>query len=142
MSDPNSADNIEARASQEDPLVMYLIIREDINMSLGKSCAQCAHASQMLLIKYTDAIINNDISILSEQHKIFGQWLQSSFRKVVLKADDKEWAKLKVECQNQMIIVRDAGFTELSPGTETVIGLFPMYKSQAPKVIKRLQISR
>jgi len=67
------------------------------------------------------------------------QWLQTSFRKVVVKADDKEWEKVKACPDIQYVVVRDAGFTEVAAGSETVIGVWPMLKSQAPKAIKRLQ---
>ena len=69
---------------------------------------------------------------------LFDNWIKSAVRKVVLKADEKEWIKLK-ELPDSVLII-DAGFTELNPNTETVIGFWPMYKDQAPKIIKRLQL--
>jgi peptidyl-tRNA hydrolase len=58
-----------------------------------------------------------------------------------LKADEKEWIKLKQEIKDQPhVIVRDAGLTELEPGTETVIGLWPVRKSKRSKTVARLQV--
>jgi peptidyl-tRNA hydrolase len=71
---------------------------------------------------------------------IMFQWLQTSFRKVTVKADDKEWEKVKACPDIRYSVVRDAGFTEVAAGSETVIGVWPMYKSKAPKIIKRLQV--
>lgn len=68
------------------------------------------------------------------------QWLQTSFRKVVLKADEKEWKKLTAHMDLVYVIVRDAGFTEVAAGSQTVMGVWPMLKSQAPKIIKKLQV--
>lgn len=39
-----------------------------------------------------------------------------------------------------MVLVVDAGLTEIPSGSETVIGLWPMRKSQVPKTVKRLQV--
>lgn len=136
----------------KDTLVMYLIVRESLNMSIGKTAAQVAHASQRLQQKYQE--LNSEAesyidpvyhsgwgnipSEIIENINIFDKWMNSAVRKVVLKADEKEWVKLK-ELPNIVLIV-DAGFTELSPNTETVIGFWPMYKAEAPKLIKKLQL--
>lgn len=132
---------------KEDPITMYLVVRESLNMGAGKTAAQCAHASQMLTIKYWE--LNNSASEKlrltksinnNEQQKlqIFIDWLNSYYRKVVLKADDKEWAKLK-QLDNYVLVI-DNGLTEIAPNSETVIGFWPVNKSKAPKIIKRLQV--
>lgn len=150
MEDHDSPEAVQARANQEDPIVMYLVVRESLGMGVGKTAAQCAHASQMLLLHYSrwthewheslnsvpnwDSHTDNDYSWAP----LFTEWLNTSFRKVVLKADDKEWLKLKV-LPNHIVVI-DAGLTEIASGSETVIGFFPMRKSQVPKVIKKLQV--
>lgn len=140
VQDPDSPEAVLNRSSQEDPIVMYFIVKESLNMSIGKTAAQCAHASQMLLLKYFN-LQNKDLTKSEiEQIDIFNDWLNSSFRKVVLRADDKEFEKIKLELKNKTVIVVDAGLTELEPGSETVIGLMPIYKSQVPKCIKKLQV--
>ena len=130
----------------EDPIVMYLVVRESLNMSTGKISAQVGHAVQNLLINYFKIQIfasKKNLDILPEESllkaKITTDWLGHASRKVVLKADDKEWLKLK-EHFKDVIIIKDAGFTEVAPGSETVMCLWPMLKSTAPKEIKRLQV--
>jgi peptidyl-tRNA hydrolase len=161
MKDHESPEAVEARASQEDPIVMYLIVHESLNMGMGKTAAQCAHASQMLTLDYFDKkkeandlhkkIMFEGNPQLLEQYKlrysemnrpisIMGEWLNSSFRKVVLRASDKEWIKLKEEFKDSMVMVVDAGLTEIASGSETVIGLWPVRKSQVSKTVKRLQV--
>jgi PTH2 family peptidyl-tRNA hydrolase len=161
MKDHNSAEAREERASQEDPIVMYLIVHETLGMSMGKTAAQCAHASQMLTLDYfetkdksralqkkiLETTDEDELHVMkalyAEQNRklsVFGEWLQGSFRKVVLRADDKEWAKIQKDYGNHMIMVVDAGLTEIAAGSETVIGLWPMRKSQRPKTIQRLQV--
>lgn len=163
MKEHESPEAAQARASQEDPIVMYLIVHESLGMGVGKTAAQCAHASQMLTLEYFEKqkepkLIQIQINKiretpseeleklraryaeLSRPLSIFGEWMASSFRKVVLSADDKNWAKLKAEFKDSMVMVVDAGLTEIPSGSETVIGLWPMRKSQVPKTIKRLQV--
>jgi len=157
---------IEERASQEDPIVMYLIVHESLGMGTGKSCAQCAHASQMLTMKYFEMKelskrlqreiqpvfqpeppgylfdgLREQYATLARPISIMGEWMNSSFRKVVLRASDKEWEKLKEEEKNNnMVMVVDAGLTEIAAGSETVIGLWPIRKSQRTKTVQRLQV--
>ena len=149
IKDHNSIEAVAARSSQQGPLIMYLVVKESLNMSIGKTAAQCAHAAQMLMLKYfeleSDARNNTPTVyhqlMTKEPLVLFDNWLNSSFRKVVLRANDKEFEKLKKELSpNTTVIVVDAGLTEIAAGTETVIGLFPIHKSQSPKCLKRLQV--
>jgi PTH2 family peptidyl-tRNA hydrolase len=165
MKDHETPEAVEARASQEDPIVMYLIVHESLNMSTGKTAAQCAHASQMLTLEYFELKersktlqkqlapllqpkpegaeadkLKAEYAKLARPIAIFGEWMGSSFRKVVLRASDKEWTKLKEEFKDTMVMVVDAGLTEIAAGSETVIGLWPTRKSQRSKTIQRLQV--
>lgn len=141
MIDHNSPESVIARSNQEDPIVMYLIVRESLEMSVGKTAAQCAHASQMLQLKYNqlEKELYTDKDFLDKIY-IFREWLNSSFRKVVLRSDNGSWEKIKAAFKDQnMIVVIDSGLTEIPSGSETVIGLWPIKKSQRPKLIKKLQ---
>jgi len=150
--EPNPYDTpelIELRKGQGDPLILYLIVRESLGMGVGKIAAQCAHATQMVMLRHLelerDAWENQMSPAHSPSHEaaqklrsVVEEWLRTSFRKVVLKADDKEWAKIK-ETVN-VFVVKDAGLTEVEAGSETVMALWPMRKSEAPKIIQRLQV--
>lgn len=143
----DAPDKVQARKDQEDPWVMYLIVRESLLslMSVGKVAAQVGHAVGMIDVKFRKIYYNiikwgeegHSPDQLIAYHK-FTSWEDASFRKIVLKADDKEWEKLKAE--EECFLVRDAGLTDIPSGSETVIGLWPMKKSQASKLVKRLQI--
>lgn len=118
--------------SEEDPLIMYLVVKESLNMSIGKTAAQCSHAAQMLTLRYFDLesiARNNPAHVYSQLMNegnlgLFSQWLNSSFRKVVLRADDKEFEKIKQELpSDNIVVVTDNGLTEVVPGSETVIGI-------------------
>lgn len=155
----DSADLAQVRAAQEDPWVMYLIVRDDLKMSAGKTAAQAGHAVGMIYEDYISLQKEEKYFLNSLRDKVelapekverweqlkaqlhaFRSWRSESFRKIVLRADLKEWAKLKLCAELECFVVRDAGLTEVAAGSETVIGLRPMKKSQAPKLIKRLQV--
>jgi len=134
--------------------VMYLVVRESLGMHPGKTAAQCAHASQLLLEKQITTAqslpflhkIKDDKAYEAAMvlvHEYTFWRANSDYKKVVLKADDKEWEKLKSSLKEESIehvIVVDRGLTEIPAGSETVIGVWPLEKSKAPKLVKRLQI--
>lgn len=128
-------DAVRARKNQEDPWVLYLIVRESLDMSTGKIAAQVGHAVGMVYEAYIRDL-NNSKS--SDKINDFKSWRSESFRKIALKADDKEWVKVKEQCE--CFVVRDAGFTQVKSGSETVIALFPMRKSNVPKIVRKLQV--
>ena len=136
-------ESVLARKNQEDPWIMYLIVRESLKMSPGKIAAQVGHGVGIIYNHYSHLKDVRSGAIgerwLHLQSKIghFDSWQNQSFRKIVLRASDKEWEKLKrqLEC----FLVADAGLTEVEAGSETVIALWPMLKSSAPPLVKRLQ---
>lgn len=142
----DSPKEVDKRANQEDPIIMYLIVRKSLDMSIGKVAAQCAHASQKLLLlyinyKYDTIPYGGNPPFSKENYDLFNKWLDGSFRKVVLKANENQWKKLKEEFSyRERIIVIDNGLTEIEPGSETVIGLLPMRKSKAPKLVRKLRV--
>lgn len=149
MEDHNSPEAVEARANQEDPIVMYLVVKTSLEMSIGKTVAQGGHAVQMLQLKF-DALKqacdwvavahgSPPAKQISEDVMIFQEWLGTSFRKVVLACKDKDWEKIKEAVPNHVVVV-DAGLTEIAAGSETVLGLWPMRKSERPKAVQRLQV--
>ena len=111
MEDRNSPEAMAARASQPDPIVMYLVVRESLGMGVGKTAAQCAHASQMLQIQFEE-LKSKDLCGWCEgtdkyNIELFNKWLDTSYRKVVLKASEKEWGKLKELMTDTDVLVID-----------------------------------
>jgi peptidyl-tRNA hydrolase len=155
MEDYNSPEKVAERDSQADPIVMYIIVRESLveAMGIGKTGIQIGHAVQMVvsdlsLIKEwieAEYVPPRDLPKLEyflSRHPdliLYEKWLKTSYRKVALKANDREWEKLKIEFKDTLQLVKDSGLTKIPPGSETVIGLPPMLKSQRPKILKRLQ---
>lgn len=120
--------------SDADPLVMYLVARESLNMSPGKLAAQVGHGVQHVLA----AVLLNAPTTFAHVRPRLLQWLAGDYRKVVLRASDAEWGRLKD--LNPAAIVTDDGHTEVNPGTETVLAFWPMRKSERPSLLKRLRV--
>ena len=92
-----------------------IVARTDIGMGKGKLAAQVAHAS---LMAYEDA----DRSMQSE-------WKGQGQKKVVLKASsESELFELADRAEREGLshaVVRDAGHTQLDPGTVSALGIGP-----------------
>lgn len=148
------ADSKALQKGEQNPWVLYLIVNNSLNMGTGKIAAQVGHAVDIIRdeidnlksisIKYqkTDKTILSQAEIdkfevANRKYNNYLLWRQVGRRKVVLTADAKEFEKLKAE---ECFIVHDAGLTQVSAGSETVISLLPMRKNDAPKIIKRLQV--
>lgn len=115
---------------------MYLVVRESLGMSAGKVAAQCSHAAHLLTKRYYYFAGDK----LTWQEAVnYREWERNhDYRKVVVTADDKEWEKLKSLDLHHVVVV-DKGYTEVAPNSETVIGFWPVSKSEVPKPLKRLQ---
>lgn len=144
--EPNPYDRpdlIALRKGQDDPIILYLVVRESLGMGAGKIAAQAGHAVQMFMAGH-HALVDQWAATGGKDPEddrkvqLANEWFNTSYRKVVLKADDKEWEKIKE--QLWCFVVKDAGLTEVDAGSETVLALWPMRKSEAPKIVKRLQV--
>jgi len=101
-----------------------LIVRSDIKMSCGKSCAQVAHAA-ILAYERADSAARKS-------------WTSEGQKKVVLKVKgDRALFELKTIAENAGVpaaLVQDAGLTEIPPGTITALGLGPAKNETLDKI--------
>ena len=92
-----------------------IVARTDIGMGTGKLAAQVAHAS---LSAYEDA-----------DERTRTAWKGSGQKKVVLKAaGESQLFELADRAEREGLphaVVRDAGHTQLEPGTVTCLGVGP-----------------
>lgn len=150
----NNPASVKARKEQEDPWCMYLVVRDSLGMSVGKTAAQVGHAVGILygqfykLDKHIQKLMSRTtirVPLTEDERKElilydeFYSWQNNSFRKIVLKAKDSQWDRLK-NLESAAYVVRDAGLTEIEPGSETVIGFWPMRKSQRANLLRKLQV--
>ncbi len=110
-----------------------IIVRTDLKMSKGKTCAQVAHASLEAC----------EIS-RKKFKKIYEKWKTSGAKKIVLKVDSEEeilelYEKAK-EKDLPCYLVKDAGLTELEPGTITALGIGPYISSEIDKITGDLKL--
>ncbi|MGW5847749.1 peptidyl-tRNA hydrolase [Streptomyces sp. NPDC055254] len=106
LDDPEPADAAAAG-------VPVLWLNPDLDMSAGKAMAQAGHAAQLAWWELTDAERT--------------AWQQDGFRLAVRTAPRERWAELG---GSGLPVVRDAGFTEIAPGSCTVVADHPALRAR------------
>lgn len=99
------------------PDVPVLWLNPSAGMSAGKSAAQVGHATMILA-----ALLRGD-----GRHEELARWAAQDFRCSVRTPDEQGWHRLggsadpeRAWREHGLATVRDAGFTEVDPGTVTV----------------------
>ena len=114
---------------------MVIVVRIDIPMGRGKIGAQCAHAALECYRKST--------SIGSNQ-RVCNSWLLFGQPKVVLKiSSEKELLSLAQKSRDSGLvtaIIRDAGRTQLEPGTISVLGIGPAPANVVDQITSSLKL--
>jgi peptidyl-tRNA hydrolase len=132
-------------------IVQYVLVNKDVKMSKGKIAAQVSHGSLLAILgvmtRY-DLIVQAACPRWDFEYSFMGQdidendfggfaikWLESSFKKIVLKAEETLLRQLKNDYPDTgwYEYVEDAGHT-------TVVAFWPMPKSFAPDFIKDLDL--
>ncbi|MEW2562067.1 peptidyl-tRNA hydrolase [Streptomyces griseorubiginosus] len=91
-----------------DPAAPVLWLNPDLDMSAGKAMAQAGHGAQLAWWE------------LSDEEK--ASWRDAGFPLAVRVADADRWGELT---HSGLSLVRDAGFTEIAPGSCTVVADHP-----------------
>lgn len=116
-----------------DELKQVILIRTDLKMSTGKKCAQACHAS----------VTASDL-VRTLNKKVWKNWKNFGQKKVVLKAKNMEDIKdiyIKVNKQDiPCFIVKDAGLTQLEPGTITALGIGPVLSTKIDEITGELPL--
>jgi len=94
----------EAATAPVEPGVPVLWVNPELEMSTGKAMAQTGHAAQLAWWALPDT-----------ERK---SWRENGFRLAVRTASRRHWAELAA---SGLPVVQDAGFTEIAPGSATVI---------------------
>jgi peptidyl-tRNA hydrolase len=103
---------------------LIYVIRPDVLKSMGKAMAQAGHAALSV------------VDSLGATHGAeLRQWRAQGMAGDVRLADEQTWERLKAEID--CVVVKDAGFTQVAPGTETVLGLPPL--SKEPDLLRALE---
>jgi PTH2 family peptidyl-tRNA hydrolase len=110
-----------------------ILIRTDLKMGTGKKCAQSCHASvssaDIVRVKNKDA---------------WKKWKNAGQKKVVLKVsstdDLSEIIQKLGKAEIIYFLVKDAGLTQLSPGTTTALGIGPALSTTLDKITGELKL--
>ena len=116
-----------------EELTMVLVTRNDLQLSKGKLAAQCSHAAAECIL-VARRVTPRELD----------RYMRSGARKVVCKADDLTQLK-KVHSSAKKaglvcFLVKDAGHTEIPPGTETVVGIGPGPRKEIDKITGALKL--
>ena len=105
-------------ASTAEHPSMVLIARKDLKMSAGKLAVQCSHAA-----------VTSTVNARKTHARLVERWMNGGARKTCLRADDLgTLQRLAGQAQSAGLVttlVKDAGHTEVPPGTITVLGIGP-----------------
>lgn len=114
---------------------MVIVVRTDIPMGKGKVGAQCAHAA----LECCHQVLDN-----KKNQQMYRSWLQIGQPKIILGISSKEeLLALADKAKHAGLVtalIKDAGRTELKPGTITVVGIGPGSNDVIDSVTSRLRL--
>ncbi|RLE90908.1 MAG: peptidyl-tRNA hydrolase [Thermoprotei archaeon] len=110
-----------------------IVVRRDLKIGKGKLAVQVAHAS-----------VSAALEAQKKFQSWFNEWLEQGQKKVVVKVENEE-ALLEIYSQAIRLglpcsLVRDAGLTQLPPGTPTAVGIGPAPAEIVDKVTGKLKL--
>ncbi len=108
-----------------------IIIRSDIQMGKGKMVAQGSHAA---VRAYAEA--------KKRTPHIVSEWEMGGEKKVVVKAMLEEMERIYALAHRTLpcVMIRDAGLTQLEPGTITAMAIGPAKSSDIDPLTKHLKL--
>jgi PTH2 family peptidyl-tRNA hydrolase len=120
-----------------DGLKMVILVRSDLNMGPGKIAAQCCHAALKAARRIAAAAD-------SAQKAAVAQWQATGEAIVVLRCTGLEdmttLASLAEACGLPVAGIADAGRTQVSPGTRTVVAIGPAEASRIDAMTGHLKL--
>ncbi len=112
---------------------LVIVTRRDLTLSKGKLAAQVGHAS-----------VDCALKAQKYDRRGFDAWYQAGQKKTVLKAgSEKDFHILKVAAEKAGLstaLIKDAGHTEIAPGTVTVLGIGPGLEATIDKITGHLAL--
>ncbi|CAL5355466.1 unnamed protein product [Camellia sinensis] len=117
----------------DEELKMVLVVRQDLKMGAGKIASQCAHAATGM---YSE--------LMQSQRALLRQWELCGQPKIVVTCkNQQEMNKLKEAAENiglPTFVVADAGRTQVSAGSKTVLAIGPGSKASVDSITRKLRL--
>ena len=113
-------------------LKQAIVVRKDLGMRPGKIAAQASHAS-------VEAIEKTEIKTPG----VVEEWKANGMPKIVLKVNsEKELLELFMQIKKIIptALIRDAGRTQVEPGSITCIGIGPAKEEEINKFTGKLKL--
>lgn len=110
-----------------------IVVRKDLKMSVGKIAGQASHAS----VSAYNRVMQTDPDIVKE-------WEREGQKKVVLRVDSEkelfEYFQRGKDVGIPCEIIRDAGRTQLEPGTITCFAAGPWDEKELDNIFGKLKL--
>lgn len=133
LSSKNSQPQRLSSTDIDEELKMVLVVRQDLKMGTGKIASQCAHAATGL---YSE--------LMQSYRSLLRQWeLWGQAKIVVTCKNQQEMNKLKEAAESiglPTFVVADAGRTQVSSGSKTVLAIGPGSKSVVDSITGKLRL--
>ncbi|MFH0714150.1 MAG: peptidyl-tRNA hydrolase Pth2 [Candidatus Diapherotrites archaeon] len=113
-------------------LKQVLVIRADLKMGRGKIASQCSHAA-----------IESFLQAQKKDKFAADNWLRQGMPKIVLKvSSEKELLELYNAAKRQFpsALIRDAGKTQVEPGSITALGIGPWNENELNSLTGKLKL--
>jgi len=104
--------------TQPTQLAMYFCVNKSLGMSKGKIASQVGHAAHIM----TDTIIRNK-DVNPSLYAKYEEWYRSGAKMITLALTTDEITNVLM--RDDIIYVKDAGKTQVEPGSLTVICVAP-----------------
>ncbi len=105
-----------------------VVVNNELKMGRGKICSQVAHAS-------LSAFLKTDVKEREE-------WIKEGMKKIILKGDKKTIVLLfnKLKRKFPCSLIKDAGKTQIKPGSITALGIGPIKSKEIDVYIKEMKL--
>jgi len=107
-----------------------VLVRKDLKLSKGKTSSQVSHASVEATLKSDDSKVR--------------AWRSKGMKKVILKVESKaelfKYKKMADQLNLVNAVIKDAGRTDVKPGTVTCLAIGPDLKEKIDKISKDLKM--
>jgi len=112
-------------------LRMYLVVRGDLDMPVGKAMAQAGHA-------FCTALMN----AMKDHPEVVAEYYKHNQPKIVVKCKNSEaLRRAENECAHLVhYLVTDAGRTFFAEPTMTCMAIGPCYREDLPNFVQRMQL--